>query len=300
MKADTFFDTPLYHSIICLIFALLPAQRTGRDGRPHPCCAANRDTVKKIIRFIIRKVPRRYLQLFSHTGLKVVALFYKGNKVSCTICSHHFRKFLPYGRIVTRENALCPNCLSLERHRLMWYFLQKETNFFTAPLKVLHVAPEHCFINRFKQLDNIDYTTADIESPLADVKMDLHAIPFDANTFDVVFCNHVMEHVQNDIQCMKEIHRILRPGGWAIIQSPIEYDRETTYENASITRPSEREKHFGQSDHVRVYGRDYKARLTLAGFKVNESAIIKQFSQEEAYRLGLMEEELIYQCLKKA
>jgi len=107
----------------------------------------------------------------------------------------------------------------------MWLYLQQKTNFFTANLKVLHVAPELCFIKRFEAMPNLDYITADIESPLAKVKMDLHDIPFEQGTFDVAFCNHVMEHVTDDIQCMKELYRVLKPGGWAIIQSSMDFVR---------------------------------------------------------------------------
>ena len=165
--------------------------------------------IKSVISFIIRKVPRPYLQLVSHHVVKGMAFFYRGNNVECPVCHHHFRKFIPYGR-KARENALCPNCLALERHRLMYLFLQRKTNYFSTPLKVLHVAPEICFIKRFEQQENLEYITADIESPLAQVKMDIHDIPFEDNSFDVTFCNHVMEHVEDDGLAMRELFRILK------------------------------------------------------------------------------------------
>src|SRR5690606_37351978 len=115
--------------------------------------------------------------------------------------------------------------------RLMWLYLKEKTNFFTDRLKVLHIAPEHCFIDRFEKMKNLDYITADIESPLAKVKMDIHDIPFEENTFDVVFCNHVMEHVDSDLRAMQEIYRVMKPGGWAIIQSPIDLSLEKTFED---------------------------------------------------------------------
>ena len=111
--------------------------------------------MKTIISFLIRYIPRKYLQLFSHWVLKVVSVFYRGSKVQCPVCGKQFRKFLPYGR-KARSNALCPHCLSLERHRLMYLFLQQKTDFFSAPLKVLHVAPEICFIDKFEQLQKLD------------------------------------------------------------------------------------------------------------------------------------------------
>lgn len=223
-------------------------------------------------------------------------MIYTGSTVTCNICQRGFRKFLPYGRIA-RENALCPNCLGLERHRLMWLFLQKETDFFTAPKKVLHVAPELCFLGRFKKLKNLEYITGDIESPLADVKMDIHHIPFEDNSFDVVFCNHVMEHVEDDIKACAEINRVLKPNGWGIIQSPV-YEHEVTLEDKTITDPKERERVFGQSDHVRKYGKDYARRLSKSGLRVTENNFVKQLSEDMVKKYALPEKEIIFYCQK--
>ncbi|MGW8122352.1 class I SAM-dependent methyltransferase [Roseivirga echinicomitans] len=254
--------------------------------------------MKRFISFVIRKVPRKYLQLFSHHLLKVVSLFMRGNNVTCPICEISYRKFLPYGRLNPRENALCPDSLSLERHRLMWLYLKEKTTFFTAPHKLLHIAPEICFIDKFKAMPNIDYTTADLESPLADVKMDVHDIPFEANTFDVVFCNHVMEHVEDDIKSMSEIHRVLKPGGWAFIQSPQDYSREVTLEDPSITDPKERERVYWQNDHVRLFGLDYSKRLEKAGFKVTEDRYVMELPAETVRKYALPPNEIIYFCEK--
>ena len=218
----------------------------------------------------------------------MLSVFYIGNKKECTVCGRRYRKFLPYGRIVKRENALCPGCLSLERHRLMWLYLKDNTDFFSAKLKVLHVAPEYCFIKRFKALNNLDYTTADLESPLADVKMDIQEIPFGENIFDVVICNHTLEHVGDDLKAMKEFYRVLKPDGWAILNSPINEKRETTYEDPSITDPVEREKHFGQRDHLREYGLDYTDRLAEAGFTVDTQDPLADLTDAEIERYGLL------------
>lgn len=254
--------------------------------------------MKSIISFVIRYVPRKYLQLVSHVFLKPITVFYKGNNVKCPVCEKSFKKFLPYGR-KARENALCPNCLALERHRLMWLFLQKETAFFSAPLKVLHVAPELCFIDRFAALENLDYITGDIESPLAKVKMDIHHIPFEDNTFDVVFCNHVMEHVENDILACRELNRVLKPEGWGIIQSPV-YAIEKTIDDPSITSAAERERVFGQRDHLRKYGRDYATRLSRSGLMVEENFFVKTLSQQTIQEHALAKDEVIYYCKKAA
>jgi len=241
-----------------------------------------------IIRFVTRFIPRRYLNQVSHFFSRIIGLFYLGNTVNCPVCDANYRKFLPYGRFNTRENALCPSCLSLERHRLMWLYLQRDTDFFKAPLKVLHVAPEYCFLKRFDKLQNLDYITADIESPLAKVKMDVHDIPFEDNTFDVIFCNHTLEHVNNDMQALQELSRVLKPGGWGILQSPINIKRETTYEDASITSEKDREIHFGQNDHVREYGLDYPERIEQGGFEVDVDKSIEQMDPEDVKRFGLL------------
>ncbi len=256
--------------------------------------------MKKLISFALRKIPRKTLQVFSHHILKVIAIFYRGNNVQCPINGKTYREFLPYGRINPRPNALCPDSLSLERHRLMWLYLKERTDFFSAPQKVLHVAPERCFLKIFDSMPNLDYITADLESPLAKVKMDLHRIPFDNNTFDVVFCNHVMEHVRDDIQCMKEINRVLKPKGWAIIQSPVDLSRPTTYEDPNVVTPQEREKAFGQDDHMRVFGADYGNRLRSAEFEVIEDEYVKELPEATVQWYALPPNEIIYLCKKKS
>lgn len=255
--------------------------------------------MKRIISFLLKNVPRKYLQLVSHHALRVVALFYWGKDVICPVCNSQFSKFLPYGR-ESRENALCPKCLSLERHRLIWLYLQRETDFFKAPRKMLHIAPEICFMDRFESLPELDYITGDIESPLAKVKMDIHDIPFEENTFDVIFCNHVLEHVQSDIRAMEEMRRVLKPDGWAILQVPFFPPLpEVTHEDPSITDPREREKVFGQDDHVRLYGLDYKDRLASAGFEVHEEDFVMKLDRGEVKRYGLPAGEIIYKVVKR-
>jgi SAM-dependent methyltransferase len=237
------------------------------------------------------------LQVFSHFFLKAAAFFYRGNKVQCNVCGSTLRKFLPYGRIA-RDNALCPHCLALERHRLMWLFLREKTNFFNDNLKVLHVAPELCFIERFGQLPNLEYITGDLESPLAQVKMDIHQIPFESESFDVVICNHVLEHVSDDIAACREINRVLKTGGWGIIQSPV-YKLEKTIEDSSVTEPAAREQLFGQRDHVRKYGKDYAERLRRSGLHIEENSFITTLPEALILRHGLPQEEILFVCRKE-
>lgn len=251
--------------------------------------------MKKLVSALIRYVPRKYLQRIAGSGLKVMQVFYLGNNVTCPICHHSYRKFLPYGRINSRPNALCPNCLSLERHRLIWMYLEQRTNSFHPEKTILHIAPEACFIKRLKKTHGKNYTTADIESPLADVKMDIHQIPFGENTFDVVLCNHVLEHVKNDILAMQEIHRVLKPGGLAILQVPFFNPVPAeTVEDATITDPAKREKAFGQDDHVRKYGKDYSKRIARAGLKPVADDFVNELSDEIRKKHGLVKGEIIY------
>ena len=255
--------------------------------------------MKKVISLLIRYVPRKYLQLFSGVGLKAVGIFYAGHGVECPICKSHYRKFLPYGRINPRPNALCPNCLSLERHRLIWLYLHRETNFFFEKLDVLHIAPEPCFMNRFEKQHGDRYITADIESPLAKVKMDIHQIPFGENHFDVVLCNHVLEHVADDIKSMSEIKRVLKPGGWAILQVPFFSPvPEVTDEDSSIKDKRAREKAFGQDDHVRKYGKDYLQRIQRSGLNGVANEFGRTLSKEMATQYGVVQGEIIYLGLK--
>lgn len=254
--------------------------------------------MKNIITFLMRHVPRPILIRFSYIFNRLAPIFYKGNNQECPVCNHTFRTFLPYGAVKRRDNVLCPSCLSLERHRLLQLFLQQKTDFYTAPQNVLHIAPEQCFYGRFRKQSNLQYLTADLESPIADVKMDIHEMPFEDNRFDVVLCNHVLEHVNNDAIAMKEIFRVLKPGAWAVMQVPLDVTKAETYEDWSITSPEEREIHFWQKDHVRLFGRDYPNRLEKAGFQVTPVSFWDELSPELRSRYGLMPEEIIYWCHK--
>ncbi len=253
--------------------------------------------MRKIMRFLVRKVPRKYLIRFSGLFSSLISLFYYGNKYQCPICESKLRKFLPYGN-KGNDNRLCPKCLSLERHRLIWLFLKNKTDFFTNKLKVLHIAPEQSFYYKFKKLKNIEYTTADLESPLAKVKMDIRKMPFENNSFDFVLCNHVLEHIDNEELALSEIYRVMKPGACAILQVPIDLSREVTYEDNSITDPAEREKIFGQYDHLRVHGRDYPDRIAKCGLKVNVDNYVHTLDPDIVERYRLPATEMIYFACK--
>ena len=249
--------------------------------------------MKTVFKFFLNTIPRPVLIRFSYLFIPIISFFLKGKKFTDPIDGKSFRKFLSYGYETQRDNVLSPSTLSLERHRLLWLYLKNETNFFSDNLKILHFAPEQAFYKRFKKLNNIDYTTTDLNSPLADVKADICNLPFEDNTFDVILCNHVLEHIQDDTQAMNELFRVMKKGGWGIFQVPQELSRETTFEDNSITDKKERTRIFGQYDHVRVYGRDYFDKLRKVGFKVEEVDYTSNLSDSEIDKYRLAKGEII-------
>lgn len=228
----------------------------------------------------------------------VLAYVLKGNTYTDPIDNKSFRKFLPYGYENQRENVLSPSTLSLERHRLLWLYLKNETDFFTAPKRVLHFAPEQAFYKRFRKQKNLEYITTDLESPLADVKADICNLPFKENEFDVILCNHVLEHIPDDTKAMQELFRILKKGGMAILQIPQDLSREKTFEDHSITDKKERAIIFGQYDHVRIYGRDYFEKLRSVGFEVIEEDYTNKIAPEFVEKYRLARGEIIPVCYK--
>lgn len=254
--------------------------------------------MKKLFKLLLNTLPRPVLIKASMYAKPLVAYALKGDKFTDPIDGKSFSMFLPYGYDVQRNNALSPSTLSLERHRLIWLYLKNETDFFVKPKKMLHVAPEQAFYKRFKNQKNLDYTTTDLESPLADVKADICNLPFNDNDYDLVMCNHVLEHIPDDIKAMKEIYRILKPGGIAILQTPLDMNRTVTFEDDSIIDKKERAKIFGQYDHVRIYGTDFFERLRSVGFKVDEIDYSKNFTLEEIKKYSFLDGEIIPVCRK--
>ena len=249
--------------------------------------------MKTIFKYILNTIPRPTLIRLSYFIRPILVLFFKGKNFTDPIDGNSFRTFLPYGYGTQRNNVLSPSTLSLERHRLLWLYLKNETDFFSKKLKVLHFAPEQAFFKHFKKLDNLDYTTTDLESPLADVKADICDLPFEDNTFDFILCNHVLEHIPDDTKAMQELFRVMKKGGTGIFQIPQDLSRATTFEDDSITDKKERAKVFGQYDHVRVYGRDYFDKLRSIGFKVDEIDYTSTFSEKEINRYCLANGEII-------
>ncbi|MHC1703598.1 MAG: class I SAM-dependent methyltransferase [Tenuifilaceae bacterium] len=254
--------------------------------------------LKQLISLSSRFIPRHYQQIVAAFMLRSIAVFYKGNKIEDPISGKKYRKILPYGRLQSRANALAPHSLSLERHRLIWLYLKEKTDFFTNQKRVLHIAPEYCFIKPFKGLKNLDYITADLISPWADVRFDVQAIPFPDSNFDVVICNHVLEHVDDDRKAMSELLRVLKPSGFGIFQVPLDYSIDVTLEDKSINTPELREKHYKQRDHLRLYGKDYAKRLREVGFDVTEDNYVQTLPSDLVERYALPKDEILYICRK--
>lgn len=251
--------------------------------------------MKRLIRWILNHIPRTVLQRLASWAVPAMGLLYVGRGKECPICGCRRRKFLPYGYVTSRENALCPNCLALERHRLIWLWLERETDLLTQPKRILHIAPEVALMRKFKQIYSSLkdlYITADLESPLATLHFDVQQIPLADEQFDVIICNHLLEHVESDHQALTELHRIMRLGGVGIILSPIDESRATTFEDDSITDEAERTRIFGQYDHRRIYGRDYSERLRRAGFEVEVIDYAAQLTPAERTLYALTDEKL--------
>jgi SAM-dependent methyltransferase len=198
-----------------------------------------------------------------------------GFRHECPFCKSHLRAFLPFGldlpvlrekKVVgggCRLNSLCPICDSFDRERLLYLYLLHKTDIFTSAKRLLHVAPEAKVKEILSTKPNVDYLTADLSSKDVLIEMDITDIRFPDDSFDAIICNHVLEHVVDDRKAMMELHRVLKPEGWAILQVPISLSLDKTYEDFSITTATGREEAFGQHDHVRIYAADYAARLAV-------------------------------------
>lgn len=203
----------------------------------------------------------------------------------CPVCGYH-GIFLSVGR-PSRWDTRCPNCGSRERHRLMQLYMT-EHGIDLSTKKVLQFGPEKWLMQKLK--GNPGYEPADLYSPIARYRLDITKIDRPDNFFDAVIANHVFEHIDDDAKAMREMFRVLKPGGIGFFSVPINLSREETYENAAITDPDERFVHFGGTDHKRFYGRDFQRKLEAAGFKVEAY----RRAPEEEVKWGLLRDECIY------
>lgn len=251
--------------------------------------------MKRLIRWALNHIPRRWLQRMAGWAVPVMGLLYVGRGRECPLCGTRRRRFLPYGYVTSREDALCPHCLALERHRMIWLWIERNTDLMASRPRLLHIAPEVSLMRHFKRVyrGTEGYITADLESPLADMHFDVQHIPLESRSVDVVIANHLFEHVKDDRLAMRELYRIMRPGGWGIMVVPEDRGRATTFEDETITDPAERTRIFGQYDHLRVYGRDYDDRLREAGFEVERIAFAASLTKEERRLYAVGSDDLV-------
>jgi SAM-dependent methyltransferase len=251
------------------------------------------------------------INIFRHTGnavtrelidglLAVRALAFIGRRYTCPCCGWRLRAFTHGGTsLKARSNGYCPRCNAKARHRRDWLLLEEQTNLFTDDLRLLHVSPKYSLSRRFRKMTNLKYVAGDIKARAnITVRFDVAALPFANEAFDAAICIHVLEHVVRDREGMSEIHRVLRPGGWALISVPVRLD-QPTYEDWSVTSPEDRLREFGETDHVRYYGRDLVDRLEAAGFSVRVD-LASELSEETRATYGLLTDENVFVCRKPA
>lgn len=228
---------------------------------------------------------------------RVTALYrplrYRGNQVECPICQGTFDRFMDHRG---QPRVRCPRCGSMERHRLLWLYFTRETDLLTAPHRLLHFAPEWTFLRHFRRTRSLDYVTADLESGLAEEHFDITRNPHPDDSFDVVLCNHVLEHVPDDRAAMREIARVLRPGGWAVVMVPVARGRAATEEDSTLTDRDERLRRWGQEDHVRLYGADYVDRLHESGLDVEVRQLLSDLDDATIVRHGLRRTDDIFEA----
>ena len=223
----------------------------------------------------------------------------RGNNKWCNICETGYEEFAPYGG---SPNRMCPNCSSLERHRSLYHYLTNNSTIFStsSPISLLHFAAEKCLHDKFVQVKDLRYETADLLNqflPGIEVmpkhKMSITDIQFADNTFDYFLCNHVLEHVPDDRLALREIYRVLRPGGTALLKVPINHNATETLEDRSLNRIQRRE-HYGSQDHLRYYAApDLLNRLSAAGFAESVSAVKTTEGMNHSY-YGLDPNELLF------
>lgn len=257
--------------------------------------------MKSIIRTI---VPETVRQKFHDRQRRKQ---WEGDAFECNFCGAKLKEFTYRGvdseviqklKIVPagRRQVTCPFCASYDRDRLLWLFLQHRTDL-TKVKTILHMAPEETIASKLRSFENIEYMSGDLDPALAMMKVDVTDIPFPDSHFDAILCNHVLEHVPDDSLAMRELLRVTKPGGWAVLQVPIGIKLDHTIEDIECHDEAERLARFGQIDHFRVYAKeDYVARLRKAGWQVEVVDLISEISEEDLRRLSLNKDEKIFFC----
>jgi SAM-dependent methyltransferase len=240
-------------------------------------------------------VTRRQTRIRSITRNAIVRARFGGRRYRCPCCGMHARLFLPYGT-PPRSNRACPSCGSLQRHRVLAFYLRRELNISAASRRILHVAPERAIRSVLGSLRSGSYVTIDVKQPTVSARADLARLPFPDAAFNIIICSHVLEHIPNDVACMAEMQRVLTASGRALIMVPVKRQLSATLEDPSLTDPDERLAVYGHREHVRYYGSDVADRLRTAGFAVDEVDMVDHLAPGEAERAVVRPGELIYVC----
>ena len=224
----------------------------------------------------------------------------------CPICGYKGIGFIPFPNIIHKE-VICPECMSHERHRALWLYFQKNAELIKDGIKILHFAPEPFFKDLFTSKD-VEYHSVDLNPGLytdPDEIIDIQDIPYGNDYFDLILCSHVLEHVPDDMKALNELYRVLKPGGLALILIPMNgvsynlpYDELKTLEKEEYNTPELREKHYGQDDHLRLYGADFKERIFKSGFELLSEDFVKLLGLETIERFALVRNEKIFECTK--
>jgi len=254
-----------------------------------------------------RYIPGRWVEKLRDLS---VPWRYCGDEYECPFCHGVFGSMLPFGFDLPvlkemdvvgggyRTNAQCPRCGSKDRDRLVYLYLLRKTGIAAAACRVLHVAPESALRKALAAMPHVDYVCADLHPESGMMEMDITRIQFPDRVFDIVICNHVLEHVPDYRTAMAELRRIMKPGGCAVLQVPIARALAATIEDPAVTDAKERERRFGQYDHIRLYGRDYLRRLEEAGFSVTVCECVRDFGAAAVHRYGLQKDEDLYLCAR--
>ncbi|MBN1433375.1 class I SAM-dependent methyltransferase [Candidatus Fermentibacterales bacterium] len=253
----------------------------------------------RLARRIAALLPASAEDLLHRVAGRLRSLRYAGSRYRCPCCGGGFARMLSWDPSdPDDDNRMCPRCHSQSRHRLLLTYLERETGLFSQEVRLLHFAPERFLARIFRSRPGILYVPVDLEMSRVSARVDVTSLGFREACFDAIVCNHVLEHVPDDEAAIRELCRVLAPGGWAVVMAPVDHDRAETLEDPSVRDPMERRRLFGQSDHVRVYGRDYIDRLNRAEWAASELHYADELDPGLRESLALMEREYIYLARK--
>lgn len=256
--------------------------------------------IDRYVEIVKSIIPLKYRLAVRINLIRFFGYFYRGKNFRCNLCGKTFRRMMSHGNI-PRPNAKCPNCLSLERTRVLWFYLKDRVIDKNTPLKVLHFAPEYGLKKELLKCKNLRYKNVDINPDLADEVADITNIPYKDMSFDLVLCAHVLGHVPDEKKAIEELYRVLKPEGQALVMTIIDWNMKNTYESSNVTTAIERLENYSEADLVRLHGSDFAARLSNGGFNVEVIDYAEQLGDESKlyYSLGNGDREIIFKCTRK-